>query len=175
MELTSLSQTGVRIKGKEATVIINPAKAADVVGADVVIIDRGYKGDRGDSFIIDNSGEYEVKGVRVYGYKVGVETIYLIKCDEIFLAYLGTVDKELNKDLAEEFDVVNILLTAGNGDPSDLLSQLEPNILVPLSPSPEALARLQKEMGEAAIEKTPKLKVTSFSEEDEETKVVILS
>lgn len=179
MEITSLGENGFRIKGKDATVVINPAKVTDMVGTAVALFSKKSSLTPSDPapFIVENSGEYEIKGVRIYGFvgKNKQEVLYLIHQDDLYLAHLGTQTEALTKKLVEEFNIVNILFVSAAGDPTDLISQLEPNICVPMNLTPESTARLQKEMGEAAIEKTPKLKVTSFSDEDEETKVVILS
>ena len=179
MEISALAQNGFRIRGKEAAVVINPSKPADLAGTDIAIFSGSGQKMAVDSsvFTIANPVEYEIKGVRIYGYEspVAKETLYLILQDELNLAYFSSQTKELNKELAEEFATVNVLFVSAKEDSADLISQLEPNVVVPFDLDPAGTARFQKEMGEAAIEKTQKLKLTSFSEEDEETKVVIFN
>jgi len=179
MEITSFSDDGFKIKGKEAQVAINPVKASDVAGSQIVIYSKSGKEQATlnfvkDVFVIENPGEFEVKGVRVYGYSLKDETIYLIQVDDINIAYTASLSDEMNKDLAEEFNLVNILLVSAADDPTDLISQLGPNVVVPMNYTEASLSKFLKEMGEENVERTSKLKVTSFGEESEETRVVVL-
>ena len=155
--------------------VINPSKMADTVGASVVIFSGTGSNEVAEgAFVVKNPGEYEVKGVRIYGFADDEQTLYSLQVDDVHLAHLASRTRELTKEMAEEFNTVNILFVSADQDPSDLVSQLEPNIVVPLNLTPTTEAKLKKEMGEEAVEKTAKLVVKGFGEE-EETRVVILS
>lgn len=113
-------------------------------GAEIVItpMNADYDGGRGSSFIINSPGEYEVKGVFIYGHflKKQKQTVYLIIADGVRLLFLGQLK---NKDISVKdldffklADVV-VLPVGGNGvltaqQAVDLISDIEPRIVVPI-------------------------------------------
>src|SRR3990167_10068792 len=105
MEIKYLGHSSFRIRGKDAVVITDPYNP-DEVGlsfpkqkADIVTIshehgDHAHLGRITENPVdIHGPGEYEAKGVRIYGYKTyhddkqgqdrGQNTLYLIVVDEI--------------------------------------------------------------------------------------------
>ena len=101
-------------------------------------------------FVISGPGEYEISGVNIVGVesfhddKQGAErgknTIYLVTIDEVNLVHLGDLgQKKLTQDQVEELSVCDVLFipvgsvyTISGKDAGDLISQLEPKIIVPI-------------------------------------------
>lgn len=90
-------------------------------------------------------GEYEVKGVEVYGIPVAAEstekfvkTIYLVRWEDLKLAFLGHVSKPLAPEIVDKLDEPDVLiLPVGGGhflEPeaaAKLTKQLEPSFVIP--------------------------------------------
>jgi L-ascorbate metabolism protein UlaG (beta-lactamase superfamily) len=152
------------------------------------------EGLRGDSFVIDGAGEYEVKNVFVYGIpankKDGKIIIYLIEMEGIKIAHLGALDQDtLTDDQMEIIEGVDILLLPiGGGDTLSatkavkLISQIQPRMVIPmyykvpgLSLKLDTLEPFLKEYGVAKTEPLDKLKISKKDLPQEETKVEILT
>ncbi len=121
--------TGLAVPKNEAQIVIAP-------------LNEEYSGGRGSSFVINSPGEYEVKGVFIYGHflKKQKQAVYLIVADGVRLLYLGQLK---NKDISvKDLDFfkladVAVLPVGGNGvlnaqQAVDLISDIEPRIVVPI-------------------------------------------
>lgn len=177
MEISQTSAGAIRIKGKEAAVAINPTKLTETAATAITIFSDASKvlGNVTDSFVITTPGEYEVKDIRVYGYPLKKEVIYMIQLEGVSIVYMASNSEEVTKELSEELNTVNVLIIPISSDPDDLISELEPNIVIPQNFTEESLPKFLKNLGVENVEKTSKLKVTTFAEDDEEMKVVVLS
>ncbi len=149
-------------------------------------------------FVISGPGEYEKLGVNVIGVasyhddKEGAErgknTIYMVTIDEVNIVHLGDLgQKKLTQEQVEQLSLCDVLLIPAGGvytiearDAPDIISQLEPKIIVPmhykveglkldLAPISEFLSTMGKENAEAQS----KLSV-SKEKLPEETEVVVL-
>lgn len=104
---------------------------------------------RKNPFIIDSPGEYEVGGVSVFGIRTyhddqegverGTNIVYTILLDGLHIVHLGDLGHTLKQSQISELGQADVLLCPVGGhytiDPkkiSDLVSQLEPSILVPM-------------------------------------------
>jgi len=120
-------------------------------------------------------------------------TLYVFDFDSFTLAHLGGLDRVLTQAEIEAIGTVNVALLpivpggqssqhsgAGRGlsaaRAAEVISLLEPNIVIPMhssSLSPDSLSKFLKEMGFGEADKQPSLKVTRASL-PEETRVFIL-
>lgn len=136
--------------------------------------------------IIDSAGEYEVKGVFIYGIGVNGETAYLIEMEGMGLVYLGAVKKtDFSAAQLERLEDADILMVPVGGGESlsakqatELISELEPRLVIPMNyqlPGLKAkldpLDKFKKEVG-AKFEKVDKLKIAKKDLPAEETKFV---
>ncbi|MFA6594285.1 MAG: MBL fold metallo-hydrolase [Candidatus Buchananbacteria bacterium] len=102
---------------------------------------------RGEPFAIVHPGEYETRGIFIYGIsginssgkEKNQNTIYKIIAEDISVAHLGRLDKILTDEQIDQLGNVDILLlpVGGNGVLDDkkameVASQLEPRIIIPL-------------------------------------------
>ncbi|MCX6783611.1 MAG: MBL fold metallo-hydrolase [candidate division WWE3 bacterium] len=175
MEISQNSATSIRIKGRDVAIVINPTKLSETAATAITIFSDPSKiiDNVIDSFVITTPGEYEVKNVRVYGYPLKNEVIYMIQLEGVSIVYMAGNSAEITKELSEELNIVNVLIIPVSSDPDDLISELEPNIVIPQNFTEESLPKFLKNLGVENVEKTPKLKVATFGEE-EEMKVVVL-
>lgn len=213
MEITYLGHSSFQIKGKDVTIITDPFDPKMVgfsfpqnITADIATIshdhgDHNYlAGIAGEPFIVNGPGEYEVKGVRVFGIESdhdskngqerGKNTLYLLELEDLAIVHLGDLGRKLNAAEVEELNHVDILMIPTGGtytinpeQAAEVVTQLEPYIVIPMHyHPPEADSKLLKEL--APVEKfleqmgveaaaRNKLKMTK-SRLPEETEVVVL-
>lgn len=148
-------------------------------------------------FIIDQSGEYEIKGVFVTGipsYHDGKEgqdrgenIIYRYDIEGLILVHLGDLGHDLSDNQLDKLGNVDILMIPVGGTytlnasaASKVVRQIEPRIVIPMHYKAEKLKlkldsvnAFRKEMGGQA-ETEKKLKITKSNLPSEETKLTIL-
>ena len=204
-------QAMFRLKGKNATVIVDPfdpefvgLKLPKDLDADIAIKTHEHKDHSnleavtGDPVKISGPGEYEIKGVSITGVglfhdtKMGEErgknTIYNISIDNLNIVHLGDLGHVLTDDQAEEVGNCDILLipvgsvyTIDAKVASEVVSQLEPRIIIPMHFKTEGLKfelepveNFLKEMGLEDITAVPKLSITK-EKLPEEPQVIVLN
>src|SRR3989338_3095850 len=164
MHITWHGHSCFKMTGKsqndEITIVMDPY-STDVgarplrVEADIVTLNNTLSGDidassiQGTPFLIDNSGEYEVKKVFVEGVTAfadkkqgverGVTTLFRINFEDIDIVHLGNLGSELSSASAEKLEACDILMVpVGDKCPLttkevlSLISQLEPVIIIPM-------------------------------------------
>lgn len=149
-------------------------------------------------FVISGPGEYERLGVNIVGVqsfhddKEGTErgknTIYMVTIDEVNIVHLGDLgQKKLTQEQVEELSMCDVLFIPTGGvytieakDAPDIISQLEPKIIVPMHYKLEGLkfelaplSAFLSTMGKESMEKLSKLSI-SKDKLPEEPEVVVL-
>ena len=179
------------------------------VDADIVCVTHDH-GDHNDvasvkgtqegreAFVIKGPGEYEISGVNIVGIpsfhddKQGAErgknTIYLITIDEVNIVHLGDLgQKKLTQGQIEELSICDVLMipvgvvyTIEAKDAPDIISQLEPKIIIPMHYKIDDLkfplvpvGDFLKVMGKENVEILPKVSI-SRERLPEEPEVVLL-
>jgi L-ascorbate metabolism protein UlaG (beta-lactamase superfamily) len=161
MDITYLGHASFRIKGKTATVVLDPFDSSlgikfPKVEADIVTVSHPHFDHNavalvgGSPFVVNGPGEYEVKGVEIVGVssfhddKEGKErgrnTIYNLKIDKVNVTHLGDLGQEsLTNEQIEELGNVDVLLipvggyyTIDSSVASKISSQLEPKVIIPM-------------------------------------------
>ena len=197
-----LGESSFRIKGEEASVVIDPADkstglAQSALPSHLVLVSHALKADikrispldGGHPFVIDTGGEYEVHGVFVYASETSNnQLLYLIKMDNIQIAHLCALQGALTDQELELFEGADIaLIPVGNEGALDaktavsLISQLEPKIVIPTNfefprlniPRKSADAFLSQ-MGVKGKEGETSLYVTESKLEEDGVRVVLL-
>jgi L-ascorbate metabolism protein UlaG (beta-lactamase superfamily) len=206
MELTWYGLSCFRLsERKHATVVTDPYNGklglpGLKLKADVVTISHDASGHNyaaavsGTQHKLDGPGEYEIGNVFITGIvtkgagNANSNVIFLFDYDGLKIAHLGDLDKVPSQTEIEALEEVNILLLpVGGGNSlnaaqaSELVSMLEPNIVVPmhyhlpgLKLELEEIDRFLKEMGVNEPTEEDSLKI-SLSNLPEETETVILT
>ena len=176
-----------------AKVGLTPAKLkSDVVtSSHDAIGHNNISGVSGQSQTLTGPGEYEIGGVFITGIATpgnGRNIIYVFDYDSLSVAHMGDLTKMPTQAQIEALGEVNVLLLPVGGGTSlnavsaaELVSMIEPNIIVPMHYSLPGLKveleprdRFLKEMGLEDSEEESSLKI-SASGLPEEPQVVILS
>lgn len=136
MEIIYLGHSTFRIKGKEVAIVADPSKGVSV-SADIVTVSRdhpdhnNYSSVSGSPFIIQKPGEYEIKGASVLGFKTsGENTCFLYELDGLRIFHLGSITEKFIDNQMGEVGEIDVLLIAESDKTSDLISQIEPKIVV---------------------------------------------
>lgn len=211
MEIYFYGQALVKLKGKTAQVFIDPykeefsgLKLPKDLKADIAISTHNHDDHNnldaitGDPIKIAGPGEYEIKGVSVVGVSTfhdkeegaqrGRNTVYNVGIDGLNVVHLGDLGHLLSEGAVDEIGTTDILFVPVGGVytidakvASDVVTQLEPKIVIPihyklpgLKFELEELENFLKEMGFENLEPQPKLSVTR-DKLPEELQVVVLS
>lgn len=213
MVISWYGQACFKIQSGERTIAIDPfAKTIGLtppsIQADIVFVTHEHsdhnnvKAMKGEYFLVNGPGEYEVKGVKAkgiqsfhdneQGLKRGLNTIYLIELEGIRVLHLGDLGQDLLDDQqVEEIGRVDILMIPVGGfftidakQAVGIIQQLEPKIVIPMHykvpkltiPQLTGVSEFLKEFGGDDIEPQEKLviKQKDFEQEEEKTKVVVL-
>ncbi len=161
MEITPLGLSSFKLRGKAATVVLDPFDPKVVglkfpkVSADIVVISHEHPDhNRRDlvddaQIVIEGPGEYEVKGVKVLGISTyhdkeegktrGKNTVYRIVIDKVSIVHLGDLGHKLSDaqvDLLEGVDIVLIpvggVYTITPQEAAVVVSQIEPKMIIPM-------------------------------------------
>jgi L-ascorbate metabolism protein UlaG (beta-lactamase superfamily) len=175
--------------------------------ADIVTISHDTPGHnfvnavKGDAYVIDGPGEFEIGGVFVTGIQTNGHvkkadselrnTLYLFDFNGINVLHLGDLNRIPSQSEVEDFGPIQVaLIPVGDGGglnankAVEIISLLEPSIVIPMHYATPAtgntqqkldpLSKFLKEIGLSNPEVMPSLKIPNASSLPEETKVVIL-
>lgn len=137
MDITFLGHSTFKLKGKSATVIIDPfdpkmvglkfpKNSADIVTVSHDHSDHNFvEGVADVKRIVKGPGEYEIAGVSIVGYNTyhddkkgeerGKNTIYVYEMDELRLCHLGDLGHELSSSLVEDIGNIDVLMIPVGG------------------------------------------------------------
>ncbi len=148
-------------------------------------------------FVIDQAGEYEIKGIAVSTIKTwhdnkqgedrGENIIYRFDIEGLSVVHLGDLGHILSDEQLEQIGNVDILMipvggiyTLNAASASKVVRQIEPRIVIPMHYRDEkvkikleSVNAFRKEMGGLA-ENEKKLKISKKNLPSEETKIIIL-
>lgn len=175
--------------------------------ADIVTVSHGHNDHnnldaiKGEPFVINGPGEYETKGVFIYGIPAwhdetegserGAVTMYRINAEDMNVVHLGDLGHELSDEQLEKMNNVDILLIPVGGiftidakKANSVISKIEPRIIIPMHynlpglkfKSGKKIDSIDKFLKESGLssEKMDKLKISRKDLPQEETKIIIL-
>lgn len=212
MEIYWYGQAFFKLKGKSASVIVDPfypeyvgLKMPKDLSADIAIQTHNHKDHSNLEAIsdaalkIDGPGEYEAKGIAISaitafhdnkeGAERGKNLVLNIEIDGLNIVHCGDLGQNtLDQDQLDAIGSCDILLVPVGGTytidskrATEIISQLEPKIVIPMHYGIEGLKfpldpveNFLKEMGAENLEALPKLTITK-ERLPEELQVVLLS
>jgi L-ascorbate metabolism protein UlaG (beta-lactamase superfamily) len=209
MQITWYGHSCFRLRGRNGTVVTDPygddiGYSLPRVRADIVTVSHDHpdhatvKAVKGKPKVIDGPGEYEIKGIFVIGIPTyyddtrtqpGIRnTVYVVEMEGITVCHLGDLRRVPTQSQVEELSEVDVLLipvgggsTLGAAKASDVISLLEPRIVIPMHYHTKSVSGLKlqpvdlflKEMGVKDAVPQEGLKVTK-SGLPTETQVVVM-
>jgi L-ascorbate metabolism protein UlaG (beta-lactamase superfamily) len=171
--------------------------------ADIVTISHNHEDHnnisalRGNPYVIDTAGEYDVKGILIEGIesfhddKKGAERkkniIYRIEIDDVTVVHLGDLGHVLENKQLEKLERTDILMIPVGGkytinavNAVEIINQLEPRIIIPMHYKMPGLKieldELDKFIKELGIKPTveEKLKISKKDLPSEEAELIVL-
>ena len=213
MVITWYGQACFKIQSGDKTLVLDPFSKSigltpPAIQADVVFVTHDHhdhnniKTVKGDPFIINGPGEYELKGVKILGLesfhdeeegaKRGLNTIYLLEMEDIRILHLGDLGQDsLSDKQLEAVGEVDVLMVPVGGhftvdakNAVSILNQIEPKIAIPMHykipkltiKELEGVDKFLKELGEEDIKPQEKLtlKAKDFQVESKKTEIVVM-
>ena len=210
MEITWYGHSCFRLSERgRATTIIDPYNGNKLdcnelsLDGDIVTISHDKPGHnyreavRGDPYIINGPGEYEIGGVFITGIQTNKQlekdetrnVLYLYEYDGLNVAHLGALDRVPSQTEVEDLGPVHVLLIPIGGDltldaarAAEVVSLFDPNIIIPMhyqlpteNVPNELLHKFLKQMGaEEHPQSLASLKVSNQNSLPEEARVIIL-
>ena len=200
MELTFHGRSCIRIRGRDTTVLVDPPARGVVGGSraapDRVVLTEGatdpekLRPAEGRPQEVSGPGEFEVRGVSIYGIPAGDSVVMRIEVDDVRLLTAGRLTRQLEEDEIDALGHVDVLVVPVGGgdslsatDATKLVNAVEPAIVVPVryrvgegDGEYDPIDKFAKEMGlaEGSWEPQAKLSLSAPPAAGEETKVVIL-
>ena len=210
MQITWYGHSCFRLRSRNGTVVTDPY--GDDIGyrlprirADIVTVTHEHpdhdnvKAVKGKPKVIGGPGEYEIQGIFVIGIPIRYQdtpkqagirnTMYLMELDGVTVCHLGDLRRVPTQAQVEELGDVDVLLipvgggsTLGAAKASEVISLLEPKIVIPMHYQTKLLRGLKlqavgqflKEMGIKEVEPQDELKVTK-SGMPSETQVAVMN
>ncbi len=193
----------------DVTVVIDPYEASTglrqrTLNAHVALSTHG--GDdagaissiEGHPFVVRAPGEFEAKGVFIYGVDVPVKegekgkktshTMYRIESEDMYLAHLGALDRELTNTELEQLKNIDILMVPVGGGrvmspklAADVVNQIEPRVVIPMTYAvdglKESFAQVTEFLKALGVnpEAVPKYKIQKKDLPQDSMQVVLLS
>jgi L-ascorbate metabolism protein UlaG (beta-lactamase superfamily) len=202
MEITYLGLSCIRLRGRDVQVLVDPPTTTlpglGRTQPDIIVRTEGetiperLRPHPGQAQEVSGPGEFEVRGVTVHGLPAGPVTIMRIVIDEICVAALGRLDRQLTEEEVDELGRVDVLAVPVGGvdalgavAATKVVNDIAPAIVVPVryrsggvagTGDYDPLDRFAKEMGltDGTLTAQPKLTLTGTMGAAEETRVVIL-
>src|SRR3989344_731525 len=161
MDITWLGHSSFRIKGKSVTVVTDPYSSSKLgfkfqkIEANIVTVSHDHDDHNqagqvdGDPKVVKNPGEYEVKGVSIFGIPTyhdnkqgeerGQNTVFVIKIDSIIICHLGDLGHKLTEDQVGQIGNIDILMVPVGGNytidaeaAALVVASLEPKVVIPM-------------------------------------------
>ena len=200
MELTYHGLSCVRLRGRDMTVVVDPpqeqipglarSESSLVVRTEGPTDPDKLRGREGHVQEVSGPGEFEVRGVSVFGMPVGDVTLMRVEVDDVRVVSVGRLRRLLTEDEIDALGHVDVLVVPvgggdalSAGDATKLVNAVEPSIVVPArfratggGTDYEPVDKFAKEMGlaEGTWQMLPKLNLSGSPGESDDTRVVIL-
>ncbi len=212
MIINWFGQSCYKIQGENSVLIIDPSDDSSGVkiskfSADIITTSSGWIDDKlikkisgPKPFVIKGPGEYEFKNIFIYGIDAVKKDkdnenkerniIYRIEIDGVKLAHLGNLKETIANGQLEKIEGVDILMIpVGGGNvinskqATELISQLEPRIVVPMcydipgiksKHKMDGVENFCREIGVCPKERINKFKISKKDLPQQDLQVVIL-
>ncbi len=166
MDITWLGHAATRLRTRQAAVVMDPTDKSGGIDmsrptGDIVTISRHHphhdhvKGVKGEPFVVDGPGEYEVLGVQIIGIRAlwpaeegetpEATTLYVGHAEDMRFVHLGGLGQPPTPQQAQELGEADVLIIPialpGGLDPeaaAKVARALEPKIVIPVGYKPSA-------------------------------------
>jgi L-ascorbate metabolism protein UlaG (beta-lactamase superfamily) len=160
MEITWLGHSCFRLRGKDATIVMDPCDKSTGYNisrptADIVTVSHEHaahanvSGVAGSPKVVHGPGEFEISGVLIQGIQTyhdnakggeqGKNTAYVLEMDDVRICHLGDLGHLPTPEQVEELSGVDILFvpvgggtTIAGAQAAETVAMLEPKLVIPM-------------------------------------------
>ena len=149
MEITYLGLSCLRLRGRDVQVLVDPpattlpglgrSQPDIIVRTDGETVPDRLRPRDGEAQEVSGAGEFEVRGVTIRGLPAGGTTIMRIEVDEVRVAALGRLDRQLTEEEVDELGQVDVLAVPVGGldalaavAATKVVNAIAPSIVVPV-------------------------------------------
>lgn len=173
MEISSLSPSTIKIKGKQTSIIVNPVKSIKQQSAEITLFlkqttDSDPSKVQDARISIFGPGEYEVGGIKISSFRVGDELVHSLIADSVEMLLLDCSVLEKIKDKARDYDVM--VINTPQAFDSSLITAFSPSVVLVYG---EKAKEAAKDLGKEEISAVSKYTITK-EKLPEEMEVVTL-
>ncbi len=162
MEITYFGLNSVRLRGREAAVLIDPydpklGLSPVRLNVQVVVLTHddpthfSMQGLGNEYHLVSGAGEFEIKGIALHGIQTyhdrkkgaerGKNTVYVIEVDDLRVCHLGHLGHALDEAqldaIGSKVDVLCVPVGDGSHinatEATEIVNQIEPKLVVPIS------------------------------------------
>jgi L-ascorbate metabolism protein UlaG (beta-lactamase superfamily) len=156
-----------------ADIVIDPLKEEK---ADILLLakkDNKIKTTKGESFVVQGPGEYEVKEVFIKGIYSSEATIYILESEEMRFCHLGNLgQKELTDEQLEKIGQIDVLMISAGDEAQKIIGQIEPKIVIPMNY--DNVEKFLKTMGKKSVVPQDKFVVKTSTLPTDGMEIVVL-
>lgn len=157
MDIAVVGKNSIKIKGKQVTFVVDPAKETPKTPADAVILLNGSMNADvsrviDSRIVIDGPGGYEVGGAKVSGTKTSKGILYRLSIDNISVILGSATDVKM-----EGSDVCDVAVVNTNSDFNEVfVTAWEPKMTVLYG---DKTAEAAKALGAENVASVPKITI----------------
>jgi len=109
MEIAILSKSSLRIKSKQASIVVDPQDKSNILPTVLLGINPKEATVAEAPVVINGPGEYETGGIKITGTRSEADMVYSIRADyvDILLGKMHSLDKMQHK--LKEYNIVVVL------------------------------------------------------------------
>lgn len=152
MEITLLENNALKIRGKKASLVVDPKKGVGKQTADAILLLKGEEFDpaRVDEYrvVVKEPGEYEVGGIKLTGVGEEDSMFYNLNVDNLSMVLANTSTLSKFKEIITEPKVA--ILNADSEVDAEDITAIEPRVVLLYGEyAKEAVKSLGKEDAQA--------------------------
>ena len=153
MDITYLGGSGFQLRGRDASLFVDPTASPDRRANARAILMSGYGAepavDVGDARVISRPGEYEVSGILIRAIRTSRASTndasnlggmaYAVSIDGVDICHLGHLSRALTTAEVSEIGEANVVLLPVGGEETlapnlaaQVVTQLGPRIIIPM-------------------------------------------
>lgn len=133
MEITCLSQTTIKVKGKQASVVIDPEKSVKTTADAVLFSSSDWSNSdanniEGQRLIIHGPGEYEIGGIKIRAYPGIQHVVYALHIDNLDVLVCWACDIAKAQEAIKESQCV--VIAADEKADASVIAKLSAQVVV---------------------------------------------
>lgn len=141
MDITFIDPSGLKLKSRESTLVLNPTGKQEATG--VCVFDSTFAGDvkkvEGAELVVKGPGEYELRGIKITAIPAGKLLCFEVRTENILMLMSAAASLSKASEKTKEFDIV-IIEASGPIDATSIAA-MSPKIVILFGEQAKAAAK----------------------------------